>query len=106
MLSDPPKPYLLINLDEMWFGKRTQKGKRKKVYTVKGCDVEPFWPERNDAHRISLVAAVTAACKSLMPLCLTTRKKTDPDFEDTFFYAWGDLYTTPKDYMTTSSMIF
>lgn len=41
-----------------------------------------------------------------MPLCLTTCKRTDLDFDDTFYYAWGDLCTTPKGYMTTFSMIF
>lgn len=106
VIKDPPKPYLLINLDEMGFGKRPEKGKRKTVYISTKCDVQAFWRERTDPYHISLVAAVTAACNSLTPLCLTTRKRTDPDFDDTFFYAWGDLCTTPKGYMTTFSMIF
>lgn len=85
VIKDPPKPYLLINLDEMGFGKRPEKGKRKTVYISTKCDVQAFWRERTDPYHISLVAAVTAACNSLTPLCLTTRKRTDPDFDDTFF---------------------
>ena len=105
IIIDPPKPYL-INLDEMGFGKRPEKGKRKTVYISTKCDVEAFWCERTDPYHISLVAAVTAACNSLKPLCLTTRKRTDADFNDTFYYAWGDLCITPKGYMTTFSMAF
>ena len=90
----------------MGFGKRPEKGKRKTVYISTKCDVEAFWRERTDPYHISLVAAVTAACNSLKPLCLTTRKRTDADFNDTFYYAWGDLCITPKGYMTTFSMVF
>ena len=31
MMKDPPHPFLLINYDEIGFGKRSEKGKRKNV---------------------------------------------------------------------------
>ena len=60
IIIDPPKPYL-INLDEMGFGKRPEKGKRKTVYISTKCDVEALWCERTDPYHISLVAAVNCS---------------------------------------------
>lgn len=87
IIKDLPKPYLLINLDKMGFRKPPEKGKRKTLYISTKCDVEAFWLERTDLYHISLVAKITATCNSLMPLCLTTRKRTDSNFDDTFYYA-------------------
>lgn len=42
MMLDPPNPFLLINLDEIGFGRRPQKGKRKSIYTFKECRFKPF----------------------------------------------------------------
>ena len=72
MMQNPPNPYLLINFDETGFGRRPDKGKRKSVLVHKDCDVEAFWREQADLHHISLVAAVSAACTAIRPLCLYT----------------------------------
>ena len=49
---------------------------------------------------------ITAACIPLNPSCLASRKTTDQDLEDTFYYRWGELFTTPKGYMTQDSILF
>ena len=106
MMLDPPNPFLLINFDETGFGRRPDKGKYKTVYVAKKCRSKPFWREQKDIYHISLVMAITASCAALKPLCLSTRKTTDFDLEDTFYYRWGELFTTPKGYMTQESMAF
>lgn len=49
---------------------------------------------------------ITASYTSLSPLCLSPRKKTNKDFNSTFFYKWRHYFNTPKGYMNTESMIF
>ena len=45
MMKDPPHPFLLINYDEIGFGKRSEKGKRKNVYIIKNAKFKPYWRE-------------------------------------------------------------
>lgn len=99
MMLDPPHPLLLINFDETGFGRRPNKGKSKTVYVSKKCHIKPYWREQMDQLHVSLVVAITAGCNSLSPLCLSTRKRTDPDLDDTFFWRWGLYFTTPKGYI-------
>ena len=104
MMRDPPIPQLLINFDETGFGKRPEKGKRKSVFICNDCNINPYWREDTDRHHISLVAAISAACTSIRPLLLSTRKTIDADLVDTFFYRWGSYLSTQKGYMTQQSM--
>ena len=106
MLQDPPIPPLLINFDETGFGRRPEKGKKKTVYVSKRCKVKPFWREQQDLHHISVVTAITASCFPLRYMCLSTRKTSDDDLEDTFFRRWSELYQTKKGYMTKDSMVY
>lgn len=106
ILLDPPPPCLILNFDETGFSKRPEKGKIRKVFIKKGCPIKPFWRENSEIHHVSLVTTITAACTSLRPLCLSTRKKMDLDIGDTFFESWASYYQTPKGYMTQSSMLF
>lgn len=106
MMKDPPNPFLLINFDEIGFGKRAQKGKRKNVYVIKNLDVKPFWREQTDIHHISVVAAVSAACSSITPLFLSTRKKLDEDLKQTLFLRSCNYFQTEKGYMTILSTVF
>ena len=106
MMKNPPNPHLLINFDETGFGRRPDKGKRKNVFIYKNCNVEAFWREQVDLHHISLVAAISAACTSIRPLCLSPRKTMDPDLDDTFFEHWGSHFYTPKGYMNIDAMVF
>ena len=106
MMQDPPHPFLLINFDETGFGRRPNKGKSKTVYVSKKCHIKPYWREQADQHHVSLVVAITAGCNSLPPLCLSTRKRTDPDLDETFFWRWGRYFPTPKGYMNIESMLY
>lgn len=106
MMLNPPHPFLLINMDETGFGRRADKGKRRRVYICTDVKNRPYWREKTDQYHISLVAAITAACTSLRSLCLSPRVTVDDDLNDTFFERWSDIYHTPKGYMTTSSMIY
>lgn len=106
MMLDPPNPYLLINFDEIGFDRRPDKGKRKKVYIFKECNVKPFFRETEDLHHISLVVGITAACTDIPPLYISTRKKFDDDINDTFFLRRGTYCSTRKGYMSIPSMLF
>ena len=85
ILLDHPPPCLILNFDETGFSKRPGKCKIRKVFIKKGCPIKPFWRENSEIHHISLVTTITAACTSLHPLCLSTRKKMDLDIGDIFF---------------------
>lgn len=106
MMEDPPNPFLLINFDETGFGKRPEKGKRKKVYVVKSCHVKPYFREETDQNHISVVVGITAACSDITPLFLSNRKRLDQDLNDTFFFRRANYFSTPKGYMTIESTIF
>ena len=106
VMENPPNPFLLINFDETGFGKRPDKGKRKKVYVVKNCEVKPFYRAETDPNHISVVVAITAACSDITPLFLSTRKRLDQDLNDTFFFRRANYFSTPKGYMTVDSTIF
>ena len=107
MLLNPPLPCLVLNFDETGFSKRPEKGIIKKVFIKKkSCNKKPFWRENSDIYHVSLVTTITAACKVLPPLCLSTRKKLDLDINGTFFESWASYYCTPKGYMTQLSMLF
>ena len=106
LIANPPIPQLLINFDETGFNKRPEKGKRKNVFVCKDCNANPYWREDTDLHHISLVTAITAACTSLRPLCLSTRKTFDEDIHNTFFFRWGSYFQTRKGYMTQQSMVY
>ena len=60
MMNDPPIPLLLINFDEIDFGRRPEKGKRKSVYIFKQCKVRPFFRELTDQYHVSVVVGVSA----------------------------------------------
>ena len=105
MMKDPPNPYLLINFDETGFGKRPEKGKRKNVYIYRNCSETPYWRETKDQHHITLVAGISAACTSIRPMLISTRKKLDDDLEKTFFFKWGSYAYTSKGYMTQEVLI-
>lgn len=106
VMNNPPIPQLLINFDETGFGRRPEKGKRKKVFVCRDCNMEAFWREDTEQHHISLVTAISAACTSLKPLLLSTRKTMDSDLAGTFFYRWGSYAYTQKGYMTQQSMVY
>ena len=106
MMLDPPNPYLLINFDEIGFDRKPDKGKRKKVYIFKKCNVKPFFRETNELHHISVVVGITAACTDIPPLYISTRKKFDEDINDTFFVRHATYFNTKKGYMTIPSMLF
>ena len=97
VMENPPNPFLLINFDETGFGKRPDKGKRKKVYVVKSCEVKPFYRAQTDPNHISVVIAVTAACSDITPLFLSNRKRLDHDLEDTFFFEEQTIFQRQKD---------
>lgn len=105
-LQHHPNPLLFLNMDESGFGRRPEKGKRKSVLVSKKCQIHPFWRETTDAHHISLVMCVSAACSYLRPLLLSTRKRMDLDISDTFFKRCFEYTTTPKGYQTAGSMLF
>ncbi len=106
MMKDPPNPFLLINFDEIGFGRRPEKGKKKKVYVFKQCEVKPFFREEVDQHHISVVVGVSAACCDIMPLFISTRKHLDPDINETFFLRRANYYYTSKGYANTDSTVF
>ena len=106
VLKDPPPPFLLLNFDETGFSKRPDKGKRKTVFICKNCNVTLYWRKENDIYHISLVACISAECKSLKPLILSTRAKMDKDIDQTFFAQWGEILQNKKGYMTQESMLF
>ena len=105
MMKDPPHPFLLINYDEIGFGKRSEKGKRKNVYIIKNAKFKPYWREQTDAHHVSVVVGISAACCSLTPLFLSTRKKFDDDLYDTLFLRSCNYFQTRKGYMTILSTV-
>ena len=106
MMKDPPNPFLLINFDEIGFGKRPQKGKRKDVYIVKNSNFPPFWRETTDPQHVSVVVGISAACCSITPLFLSTRKKFDDDLNNTLFLRSCNYYCTKKGYMTILSTVY
>ena len=106
MMKNPPHPFLLINYDEIGFGRRPQKGKRKNVYISKNSCVKPFFREQTDSYHVSVVVAVTAACNDVTPLYLFPRKRFDDDLKDTFFLFLANYFSTPKGYATIQSTLY
>lgn len=106
IMTNPPHPLLLLNFDETGFGKRPEKGKRKSVVVYNECKNLPYWREITELHHVSLVACITAACTSLRPLLLSTRKTLDQDINGTFFNRWGSYRCTPKGYINQDSMLY
>ncbi|OHT02774.1 hypothetical protein TRFO_30039 [Tritrichomonas foetus] len=106
LIQNPPIPQLLINFDETGFGRRPDKGKQKSVYCIKGLPVKPYWREKTDNYHVSLVAGITAACTSIRPLLISTRKTMDAEINKTFIERWANYFPTSKGYMTTESMLY
>ncbi|KAK8889723.1 hypothetical protein M9Y10_034477 [Tritrichomonas musculus] len=106
MTNDPPIPLLLINFDEIGFGRRQEKGKRKGVYIFKQCKVRPFFRDLTDQYHVSVVVGVSSGCTDIIPLFLSTRKNLDDDIHGTFFHRRANYYSTPKGIATTESTIY
>lgn len=79
-----PKTFLLINLDEVGFGKSPDKSKCKREYVIKGCKAPPFWRGQTDPQHIYVVIAVTVTCTDIIPLFLLSRKRLDHDLNEGF----------------------
>ena len=106
MLKNPPHPFLLINFDEIGFGRRPEKGKRKNVYISKSSCIKPFFREQTDSYHVSVVVAVTAGCIDVTPLYLSPRKRFDEDLNSTFFLRRANYFSTPKGYATIQSTLY
>lgn len=96
---------LLINMDEIGFGRRPHYGKRRNCVYVKNCIIPPVWRAETDNYHISWVCGISAAGTHIKPMLLTTRARMDPDFYDTFLPEFAEFYTTQKGYLTTNAMI-
>ena len=70
------------------------------------CNAVPYWRESTEQHHVSLVASITAACTSIRPMLISTRKTMDQEISETFFFRWGSYVSTKKGYMTEQSMLF
>ena len=96
---------LLINMDEIGFGRLPHYGKRRNCVYVKNCTVQPVWRAQTDSYHISWVCGITAGGTYIRPLLLTTRATMDPDFDDTFLSTFAEFYQTPKGYLNKQAMI-
>lgn len=57
----------------------------KTVYVSKKCEVKLFWRKYHNLHNISVATEIAAFCLPLRYNCLSTRKTSDDDLEETFF---------------------
>lgn len=60
-------PRQLVNLDEVGLCQRPDKGRRRRVVSVKGISREPSFREENDGSHVTLTAAVNLAGEPLRP---------------------------------------
>ena len=73
-----------------WKGRRLFERRHSKntiwCESTRNCSETPYWRETKDQHHITLVAGISAACTSIRPMLISTRKKLDDDLEKIFFF--------------------
>lgn len=96
---------LLVNIDEIGFGRCPHYGKIQNFVFVQNYIIPPVWRAETDYYHISWVCAISSVGFHIKPMLLTTRARMDPDFDDTFLQGFVEFFTTPKGYLTTNAMI-
>lgn len=97
---------LLLNMDESGFGRRPDYKKRRTCVYRKSVNIPPLWRAATDNYHVSWVCCVTAAATHLRHLFITTRKRMDPEFKNTFLSNFGDFEWALKGYMVESNVIY
>ena len=96
MLKNPPHLFLLINFDEIGFGRKHQE---KNVYISKSSCFKSFFREQTGSYHVSVVVAATAGCNNVTSLYLFPRKSFDEELKGNFFF-----YIVPTTFLLQKDM--
>ena len=96
---------LFLNMDECGFGLRPEYKKRRSCVFRKSVTIPPVWKSSTDDYHVSWVCCITAAATHLRHMFITTRKRNDPDFNQTFLSNFGEFVYAFKGYMVEHNMI-
>lgn len=104
-LSEMKSLCQMVNMDESGFHSRLDKGRERRVVTIKDCPIPPAFREEPNSSQVTVVVSVSLSGDMLMPMFLTKENISFKSEELLTLRKRIRCVSCPKGYQVSATMI-